>query len=262
MYFELSENSNSPIVCNVPHAGTVVPEEFKKDFVLGGEDLNQEVSYMADKYTDSLYGELLYVSSFIMSKISRIVVDIERFKNEEDEPMSKVGMSAFYTRTSSGGSLRTISEGDRDALEKIYDEYHASFTELVTSTLLKNNRAIIVDCHSFPSIPRVYESDKKSNRLDICLGVDEYHTPHELVDILKYNFETFGYSVGINTPFAGSIVPLEFYQKDKRVISVMIEVNRKLYMNEESFQKLKNFSEVGKSISRCVIVSLNQYIGQ
>ncbi len=102
MYFEVSENNNSPIICNVPHAGVIVPEEFKGDFVLNDEELKEEILYMADNYTDLLYGELLYVSSFIKSKISRVVLDIERFENEKDEPMSKVGMSALYTHTSKG----------------------------------------------------------------------------------------------------------------------------------------------------------------
>ena len=260
MYFELSENENSPIVCSVPHSGTDVPGDFIRDFVLSEEELRFEVNYMADSYTDSLYSELLYISSFIKSTISRIVVDIERFENEIDEPMSKVGMSAFYTQTSKGGALRSIPAEKREVLKKIYDEYHDAFTQLVGFSLTKNNRAIIVDCHSFPSVPREYEPERGDNRPDICIGSDEYHTPKELVAILKSNFEELGYSVKINSPFAGTIVPLKYYQKDERVSSVMIEVNRKLYMNEETFQKLKTFSETGKAISRCTIKSLNQFV--
>lgn len=260
MYFEFSENENSPIVCNVPHSGISVPEEFKEDFVLNQEEFEKEVEHMADNYTDLLYEELLYVSSFIKFTISRVVVDIERFENEIDEPMSKVGMSAFYIRTSKGEVLRSLNEEKRAALKKIYDEYHETFTRLVDSSLVKNDKAIIVDCHSFPSAPREYEPDQEDNRPDICIGSDEYHTPKELTDILKSNFEGLGYFVKVNSPFAGTIVPLKYYKKDKRIVSVMIEVNRKLYMNEETFQKLKSFSEVGKAISRCIIKSLNQFV--
>lgn len=260
MYFEVSENKNSPIICNIPHSGIIIPEEFRGDFVLSQQDLDKEVLYMADNFTNYLYGELLYVSSYIISKISRVVVDIERFQNEEDEPMSKVGMSALYTRTSSGELLRNISDENKMVLEKIYKDYHDFFTKLVSDSLIKNDVAIILDCHSFPSVPRAYEPEQGSNRPDICIGVDEYHTPKELVDILKSNFEKLGYIVEINRPFSGSIVPLDFYKKEKKVISVMIEVNRKLYMNEETFEKVKNFSEISKSISRCVITSLNQLV--
>ena len=40
-------------------------------------------------------------------------------------------------------------------------------------------------------------------------------------------------TVGINRPFAGCIVPLKYYRKDSRVMSVMIEINRRLYINSE-----------------------------
>lgn len=260
MYFEYSKNDNSPIVCNVPHAGTNIPDDFMGDFVLPKKELQIEVNYMADNYTDSLYEELLYVSSFIKSAISRIVVDIERFEKGEDEPMSKVGMSAFYTRTSKGAVLRSVTTEKKENLKEIYDEYHKTFTRLVDSSLARHDCAIIVDCHSFPSVPREYEPDRNADRSDICIGADEYHTPKELTAILKNNFEELGYSVKINSPFAGTIVPMKYYQKDKRVVSVMIEVNRKLYMNEETFQKLKDFSSTGKSISRCIIKSLNEFV--
>ncbi len=260
MYFEVSENKNSPIICNVPHSGTVIPKEFRSDFVLNQEELDKEVLYMADNFTNYLYGELLYVSSSIISRISRVVLDIERFQNEEDEPMSKVGMSALYTRTSDGEILRNISGENKIALEKIYSDYHDAFTKLVSDSLTQNNRAIVVDCHSFPSIPRCYEPEQEMNRPDICIGVDEYHTPKELVEMLQNNFEKLGYRVEINIPFSGSIVPMNYYKKDTRVVSVMIEVNRKLYMDEETFKKVENFSRISKDISRSVIISLNQFV--
>ncbi|MBQ7673303.1 MAG: hypothetical protein IJT36_02095 [Alphaproteobacteria bacterium] len=51
--------------------------------------------------------------------------------------------------------------------------------------------------------------------------------------------------VAANTPFAGTIVPEPFYsQKDKRVKSLMIEVNRSLYMNEKTGEKKSSFDEV------------------
>jgi N-formylglutamate deformylase len=260
MYFKVSKNKNSPTVCNVPHSGLLIPEEFKSDFAINEFELRDEVKYMADNYTDELYGELTYISSSIISTISRVVVDIERFEKDEDEPMSKVGMSALYTKTSEGKILRKINEENRNKLISLYKEYHDSFKDLVDESLRNNNITVIVDCHSFPSLPRIYEPDSSSNRPDICIGVDDYHTPKELAATLKNNFESIGYSVKINSPFSGSIVPIEYYNKDKRVVSVMIEVNRKVYMDEKMFLKKKDFTNISKTISRCVIKSLNEFV--
>lgn len=260
MYFTISENPNSPIVCNVPHMGAMIPEEFRRDYIVDDQVLAHEVAHLADNDTDELYKELLHFSSFIMSTISRVVVDIERFEREADEPMSAVGMGAFYTRTSTGAILRNIGPENRDRLEALYREYHHALTNLTRGALTRHDRALIVDCHSFPSIPRPYESNQTTPRPDICIGFDSYHTPDALRDILQHNFRALGYTVGINTPFSGAIVPMEYYQKDNRVVSVMIEVNRKLYMDEATFRKSEHFSRIGKDISRCIIKSLNQFL--
>ena len=41
----------------------------------------------------------------------------------------------------------------------------------------------------------------------------------------------------IDSPYAGTIVPMKFYGKDRRVRSVMIEMNRALYMKEGTCEK-------------------------
>ena len=82
-------------------------------------------------------------------------------------------------------------------------------------------------------MPLPYEYDQSSDRPDICIGTDEYHTPDDLTKILCQGFEDRGYTVAINTPFAGTMVPMRYYHKDKRVISSMIEINRRLYMNQQ-----------------------------
>lgn len=238
----------------------MIPEEFRQDYIVDERTLTHEVAYLADNDTDTLYEELLRFSSFIMSTIGRVVVDIERFERDADEPMSAVGMSAFYTYTSTGAVLRTIGPENRSRLEVLYWQYHHALTDLTRNALTRHSTALLVDCHSFPSTPRPYEPDQQTPRPDICIGCDDYHTPDALRDILQDNFRALGYAVGINTPFSGTIVPLEYHRKDKRVMSVMIEVNRKLYMDEATFRKSEHFFRIGKDISRCIIQSLNQFL--
>lgn len=43
-----------------------------------------------------------------------------------------------------------------------------------------------------------------------------------------------GFKVAINTPFAGTLVPLKHYGQERRVTALMIELRRDLYMNEAS----------------------------
>ena len=82
-------------------------------------------------------------------------------------------------------------------------------------------------------------------RPEICLGSDAYFTPGTLLAAAEDYFVQKGLHVAVNTPFAGAIVPEPFYSsRDKRVRSLMIEVNRSLYMNEETGEKNEAFDEV------------------
>jgi len=57
-----------------------------------------------------------------------------------------------------------------------------------------------------------------------------------------------GYSLGMNQPYSGTIVPQAFYRKDRRVASIMIEVNRFLYMDELAGTKSCQFDTVKEQI--------------
>ncbi|KKQ36036.1 MAG: hypothetical protein US50_C0001G0038, partial [Candidatus Nomurabacteria bacterium GW2011_GWB1_37_5] len=196
MYFKSSKKIKSYIVCNVPHSGTKIPADFLKDYVLAPIELKKENLTMADLYTDELYNSLLKDSNYIISQVSRIVVDIERFYEEKKEAMAKVGMSALYTKTGDGDILRVLNtKVKKELLGKIYKPYHKLFADLVGECLKKHKKCLILDCHSFPEIPRPYEDDKKQNRPDVCIGIDTFHTPRKLSKILKKKFELIGYSV-------------------------------------------------------------------
>jgi N-formylglutamate amidohydrolase len=60
---------------------------------------------------------------------------------------------------------------------------------------------------------------------------------------MESHFRNHNLTVKINSPYSGTIIPLKYYQKDKRVKSIMIEINRNLYMdngqvNETKVQRL------------------------
>ncbi len=94
-----------------------------------------------------------------------------------------------------------------------------------------------------------FELDQAPSRPNICIGTDEFHTPDWLTDKAMDLFQKAGYSVAVNRPYSGSIVPLYYYQVDKRVASIMIEINRGLYMDEETGLKTPEFSSVKDTIS-------------
>jgi len=245
-----------PLIVNIPHSATFIPNDIRRTFILSDNELHEELIRMTDRYTDELFSSVSKIGGIgIVYKVSRLVVDPERFLDDEKESMSKKGMGVVYVKTSQGKVLRMdLSSEQRKALiARFYTPYHLLLENRVQDCLDEFNRCLIIDSHSFPSNPLPFEDEHKQ-RPDICIGVSDYHTPLELVKSIKEFCRDQGWSTSVNEPFSDSFVPLKFYKKDKRVQSVMIEINRRLYMDEETGEKKSCFYEVKKQISDLIFV--------
>ena len=238
--------TDHPVLLHIPHASTRIPEEYRADFTV---DLSKELLFMTDWFTDELFD---FSTEKLVFPVSRLVCDPERFRDDSMEEMARRGMGACYTRGHDGAVIRGISPDRKETiLQRWYDPHHRALFEMVTDMLNAHGFCTIVDCHSFHGTPLPYEPDQRAGRPDICIGTDPFHTPPGLVGILYDLFTEKGYSVAVNAPYSGTIVPLPYYQKDPGVRSVMIEVNRELYLDEE-YRKAPRFSRIKQDISSVV----------
>jgi len=232
------------VILHVPHSSTVIPNGCQ--FLLTESQLTLELDKLTDHHTETLFN--CAAAAKIVFPVSRLVVDPERFIQD---PMESVGMGVVYTRTADGEALRDISDIDRAALiDTYYHPHHTALTRMVDDCLEQHDRCLIIDCHSFPAQPLPYELDR--NRPGICIGTDTYHTSAELRDCLSAAFEASGYLVAIDSPFSGTIVPLKHYRNDRRVSSVMIEVNRSLYADPNGFTRVQ--SDLSHAISQVATI--------
>lgn len=233
-----------PVVLHIPHFSRLIPPEFLPDILLDAADLENELLLMTDAYTDeAATGD--WAKFVIKAPVSRLVVDVERFRNDADELMSRVGMGAVYEKTQDGRRLRAISAEKREAmLRQFYDPHHAVLAWSVNELLQRFRRCLIIDVHSFPSRPLPYEMDQAPDRPDICLGTDDFHTPPQMAAAAKRFFEENGRRVKENSPFAGSLAPLVHYGREKQVSSIMVEINRKLIMDESTGTRKESASEI------------------
>ncbi|MHB8870626.1 MAG: N-formylglutamate amidohydrolase [Thermoleophilia bacterium] len=173
-------NPRTPIIAHVPHASTVVPPRVRQESILLSEaDLGRELVRLTDWHCDHLFAWVLELGGCLfVNGLSRLVFDPERFLDDEEEPMAAVGQGVVYTHTTDGARLATISDGEREArIRDLYEPYHKGLTALVASTLKRFGTALLLDCHSFPSIPLQSEPDQNPRRPDISIGTDPFHTP-------------------------------------------------------------------------------------
>ena len=236
------------MILHIPHASTHIPERFLDQYVISSEELSRMNLRLCDHFTDELFQH--GSSSRIVFGYSRVLVDVERFRDDNLESAASMGFGKFYSRSYDGRPLRRdLFEHETSELLRLYDSHHESFESEVARELDESGACLIVDCHSFPEVNPPWLEPATTEQPDFCIGTDEYHTPPRLASACGEAIEQLGFSVRYNDPFSGSIVPLKFYQADKRVSSVMIEVNRALYMDEATGEKSQDFDEVQASIS-------------
>ncbi len=236
------------IIVHIPHSSLKLPLMFFEDLKVSKKEILDYNNFMVDYKVNELVPKNI---KKIIFPYSRLFCDVERFKDDSKEMMSKYGMGVIYQKNIDGKIIRSISdEYKMKVINNYYNWHHEKFTNMVTDVINKYNSCLIIDLHSYGEefVKKIW---KDIETPDICLGVDNDFIGQDLILVTIKHFEEYGYSVLINKPYAGSIVPLDYYNaKDKRVKSLMIEINKKIYLdsdiivNEEKFLKLKECLEI------------------
>jgi N-formylglutamate amidohydrolase len=250
-----------PWVGHVPHAGMVIPPDVRAGITLDDAALRRQQLLLTDHLTDRLFDWLPAAgATAFVNRISRLVVDPERFPDDAAEPMAARGQGAAYTRTTDGDRMRPDDPAARAALlARFFEPYHVALTALVERTLERHGRCLIIDGHSFGTVPLPSEQDQAPDRPDICLGTDPTHTPETLFTALDAAFRDAGFTVKRDSPFAGSLVPLAHFNRDRRVTTVMFEIRRGLYCDEATGEPLPGFAAMRDRIRDAALAGIEAW---
>ncbi|MER6031236.1 N-formylglutamate amidohydrolase [Streptomyces sp. NPDC001851] len=233
--FELLAGApDSPVLLHVPHSARTIPEDVRRGIVLDDRALGRELDHITDAHTAELAERAAGLAGVtpwrFVNRLSRLVVDPERFPDEREE-MAAVGMGAVYTRTTHRAELRPADTDPEPLLARYFRPYARAMTEAVADRLAATGRAVVIDVHSYPTEPLPYELHGTGPRPPVCLGTDPFHTPPKLLRAARKAFAACG-ETGLDSPFAGTYVPLEFHGTQARVSALMVEIRRDTYMTE------------------------------
>ena len=259
----------SPVLLHVPHAGTEIPAWTRRHIVLDDAELAAEVAALTDHRTDEIAAAAADRAAIrpwmLVNRVSRFVVDPERFPDEREE-MAAVGMAAVYTRGTRGQRLRAQGSPEagahRDALlATYYVPWAAAVRAAVDDRLRATGRAVLIDVHSYPSAPLPYELHADGPRPAVCLGADAAHTPSRLVDRARESFAPLG-PVGTDSPFAGTYVPLAHHRIDLRVQSIMVEIRRDAYMAEPGGPLTAGATRMAEALADLIDAVTSQHVAE
>lgn len=181
--------------------------------------VNDCVRELTDWYVDMLFHIEMEGVEEVVFPFSRFVCDVERLPNDE---MEKIGQGIIYTHYR-GYKRGLLTEDDRRDIYQLYNAHQEHLRESLSEG------ALLIDCHSF--------ADKDYRYADICIGFNEDESYDKgIVNTISAGFKKSGYSVSFNEPYSNSIYPDTGFAYH----SVMIEVNKRIYMDNNTLLLNKN----------------------
>ncbi|MFC3694581.1 N-formylglutamate amidohydrolase [Chenggangzhangella methanolivorans] len=265
--FEILEPEirSSAVTFNSPHSGARYPASFLAASRLDPRALRRS----EDAFVDELFTSAPSFGAPLMrAHFPRAFVDVNREPYELDPRMFDGRLPPFANTRSLrvAGGLGTIARivGDAqeiygarlpveealDRIERIYKPYHRALRRLVARAHRAHGLALLIDCHSMPSIG-VSRDDR--TRADIVLG-DRYGAACSpaIVDFVEHELRALGLQVTRNRPYAGGYITEHYGAPATDVHALQIEINRALYMNEQTHEKHRGFEELSAKLARLV----------
>lgn len=237
------------LILHIPHSRLSLPVGFASKTTIDRGELETFVCDMCDMYTDKLFD--CSGCKRVMPKYSRVFCDVEKFDNDNIETMARYGMGFIYSKTHYGKIFLNANSEYKDEIRgTYYKPYHERFNancDAAISSLGEGEKLIIVDCHSF-SDELVLTTDRRDFP-DICIGFNDVCSDEHLVNFTKKHFEDAGYSTSLNHPYSGSMIPSNHLDCHEKILSIMIEIHKRTYMDVKTYKKSAGYRKLKHTIS-------------
>ena len=136
-------------------------------------------------------------------------------------------------------------------LRDYYDPYHAAVKAALDRLHARFGAVWQIDCHSMRSRGNAMNDDDGKERPDFVVSDRDGTTAggnftEHVVSVLRAQ----GYSVGINDPYKGAELIRAYGRPAEQRHSIQIEINRRLYIDEDEVIKHDGFARLERTLDR------------
>lgn len=275
------ENADAPLplIIDSAHSGREYPEDFRYACPL------PDLAKMEDRYVDDLFsaapdhGAALLRAHFARSYIdlNRAIDDIDPRLLADPWPHETHGIIRPTARSDSGIGLlcrltrpgvpvysRALTSDEIiHRIEHYYKPYHDALERFLDSAHYRFGAVWHISAHSMPAASAVPKralklAGREAAPSDFVLGDRDGTTcGREFVHAVRDYLRKQGFRVSINDPYKGVELIRRYAQPTRGRHSLQIEINRALFIDEETGDKNSNYLETKKKINALIDLCAN-----
>jgi N-formylglutamate deformylase len=253
-----------PVIVEVPHAGLALDAESLSTLVAPALAIGRD----ADLYVDELYADAPdFGATLLSARMSRYVCDLNRAEQDVDRDTvlgatgraSPHGLIWRSTTDNRAAIARPLPKTELDRrLRAYYRPYHDRLDELVRDRLARHGFVILVSGHSMPSRGRDGHDDPGRERADVVPGTRQRTTAAAaVIEVAERVAERFHFGLAHDEPYRGGHTTVRYGRPTTGIHAIQIELNRKLYMDEQTLAKKPNEFRVMRSFCRALVEELS-----
>ena len=252
------------LVYDSPHSGRSYPDAWTT------KATRAELRRGEDAYVDELLAAAPDMGvALLEALLPRCFIDLNRVETDIDSALLSEPWPGKLTPTEKTlrglGLIRrfvvpgveinagTLAVADvQDRIARVYRPYHLALRELIGEVRSARPAAWHVNWHSMKSVGNAMTPDGPgAKRADFVVSDrDGKSSTSEFTDLIVGTLREIGYTVSVNEPYKGGTIVEQLGAPVHGVLSVQVEINRALYLDEIAVEKSAGFGALAANLDR------------
>ena len=250
---------SSALVLDSPHSGVVYPPDFlytcDTSVLRKAEDTHVEKLYDFAPGMGAHWIEALFPRSYLDANRNTTELDVSLLDQPWPHPVAtdpvvlskvRLGKGLIWRTTDDGFPIygRSLSVDEvMHRIEHCWTPYHAAVAEAIDVAHARHGYSIHVNCHSMPAIASSHATNFPGEKhADFVVGDRDGSTASPALSrLVCAHLTALGYRVAYNHPYKGVELVRRYSDPAAQRHSIQLEINRKLYMNEETLELTAGF---------------------
>jgi N-formylglutamate amidohydrolase len=254
-----------PLFLDSPHSGFDFPDDFGS--LLGEFDLRDG----EDCFVDELYLPATERGVALVAACApRTYIDLNRHAGDVDLELVEGGrwpdehVPSGKARLGKALVWRTLDDGrpiyDRKLtvdevqrrIERFHRPYHDAVRERIAATHARFGTSWHINCHSMNAVGGAQaEGGAGRARADFVVGDRDGTTcDAAFTELVRGTLAAMGYDVRVNDPYKGVELVRAYSNPAEGRMSLQLEINKRLYMDEATLAKTPGFAVLQKNLTR------------